>query len=144
ISEDFAKSYFSGFNPRGNIFIKNDGKIISLPQEIIITTNFLKPLSQKIYLRAIPPFGFIKIPIKFNKPSFLTNKTESVKIALNESFVTKKIRITPFILNRWTILGGTIFVSIIIGISLIIHKTRNLSFFKQKKEDSLRGQSKKP
>ncbi|MDZ4228162.1 MAG: transglutaminase family protein, partial [Candidatus Levybacteria bacterium] len=46
ISEDFAKSYFSGFNPRGNIFIKNDGKIISLPQEIIITTNFLKPLSQ--------------------------------------------------------------------------------------------------
>lgn len=144
ITEDFAKSYFSGLAPQGNIMIKNNGKIISLPQEIVITTNFLKPLSQKIYFGPIPPFGFTKIPIKFNKPSLLTNKTDTVKIAINENFVTKKIRITPFILNQWTILGGIIFVSTTIGISLIIYKTRNLSFFKQRKENPLRGQSKKP
>lgn len=144
ISEDFAESYFSGLAPQGNIMIENNGKIISLPQEILVTANFLKPLSQKIYLNAIPPFGFIKIPIKFNKPSLLTNKTDIVKIAINENFVTKKIRITPFILNQWTILGGIIFVSITIGTSLIIYKVRNLSFLKQRKEDPLRRQGKKP
>jgi len=133
ISEDFAKGYFPGLNPQGNIFIKNNGQIISLPQEIVITTGFLQPLSQKIYLRAIPPFGFTKIPIKFKKPSFLTNKTETVRIAINDSYIAKKIRITPFILNQWTILGGTIFVSVIIGISFAIYKTGNLSFFRRKR-----------
>lgn len=142
LSSDLAASYFSGLNPQGNILVKNDGNAISLPQEVRISTDFLEPLSQKIYLGSIPPFGFIKIPIKFNKPSLLTNKTDVVRIAINENYITKKIRISPFILNKWTILGGIFLVSIIIGISLIIYKAGrrtvsgkagSLPFFKPKR-----------
>lgn len=132
LSSDLAASYFSGLNPQGNILVKNDGNTISLPQEVRISTDFLKPLSQKIYLGSIPPFGSIKIPIKFNKPPLLTNKTDVVKIAISENYITKKIRISPFILNKWTILGGAILVSIIIGTSFIIYKTRGLPFSKPK------------
>lgn len=132
LSEDFSKNYFSGFNVQGNILIKNTGNTISLPQEITVSTDFLQPLSQKMYFDKIPPFGFIKIPITFKKRSFLTNKTETVKIAINENYISKEIKISPFILNRWTIGGGILFVSIIIGLSVIIYKVRSISFFKRK------------
>lgn len=133
ISSDFAGSYFSGFSPQGNIFIKNDSNTISLPQEITIGTDFLKPLSQKIFIGSIPPFGFIEIPIKFDKPSLLTNKTDAVKIAINENYISKEIRISPFVLNKWTILGGIVFVGTITGISFAIYKARNLPFFRRKR-----------
>jgi len=133
LSTDFASKYFSGFNPKGNILIKNDGHIISLPQEVVVNTNFLSPKVQKIYFDKIPPFGFLEIPISFKKPSFLTNKTEIVKIAINGNYISKEIKISPFILNRWTVLGGTILAILIVGLSFIIYKARNLSLFKQKK-----------
>jgi len=132
LSSDLAASYFSGLNPKGNILIKNNSETISFPQEITINTDFLQPLSQKIYLGSIPPFGFIKIPVSFNKPPLLTNRIDVVKIAINENYISKEIKISPFILNLWTILGGTILVSIIIGISFAIYKARNLPFLKPK------------
>ena len=133
LSEDFAKSHFSGSNVQGNILIKNDTNIISLPQEITITTDFLGPTSQKIYFGKIPPFGFIKIPLKFKKTSLLTNKTDTIKIAINENYIAKEIRISPFILNKWTIGGGITFASIIIAITITINKARNLSFLRRKR-----------
>jgi len=133
LSTDLASKYFSGVSPKGNIMIKNDGRIISLPQEVIINANFLTPKLQKIYFDKIPPFGFLKIPISFKKPSLLTNKTEIVKIAINGNYISKEIKITPFILNRWTVIGGIIIVIFIIGLSFVIYKARNLSLFKQKK-----------
>ncbi|MBF8249594.1 MAG: transglutaminase protein [Candidatus Levybacteria bacterium] len=144
LSSDLNPGYFSGTKVQGNILINNAGHIMSSPQEIVISTDLLQPLSQKIIVGSIPPFGFIKIPIGFKQTSFLTNKTDAVRIAINENYVTYKIRITPFILNLWTILGGFAFVSIIIGLSFAIYKVRHLSFSKQKGEDPLRGQSEKP
>ena len=131
-SEDFKEKYFSGLNITGNILIKNAGNIISTPQEISIKTNFLEPRSQKIYFDKIPPYGYIVIPVSFKKPSLLTNKTETVKIAINENYLSKQIFISPFIFNIWTILGGIIFVSIAITISFIIYRSRYLSFLKRK------------
>lgn len=142
LNEDFSGSYFSGFSPQGNILIKNSGHTITLPQEVIIGTDFLQPLSQKIYFGKIPPFGFISIPVKFKKPPLLTNKTDTIRIAVGENYITKEIKISPFILNKWTTIGGISFVSIIIAISFAIYKARhrtvpdkagNLSFLKQKR-----------
>lgn len=144
LSEDFNNSYFSGLSPQGDILIRNNGHVISSPQEITINTNFLIPTFRKLYLESIPPFGFREIHVSFKKPSFLTNKTDTVKIAINENAITKEIRISPFILNLWTILGGFTLVSIIAAISFAVYKIRHLSFFKQKKPDPLRGQSEKP
>lgn len=144
LSEDFAETYFSGLNPEGNILIQNNSNMISLPQEITITTNFLEPASQKMYFGKIPPFGFIKIPIRFKKPPLLTNKIETVKIAINENYISKNIKISPFILNIWTVLGGFALVSIIIGVSIAIYSARNLPFFRPRGKNSVRGESEKP
>lgn len=133
LSTDLSSSYFSALNPQGNILIKNDGHITSLPQEITINTNFLQPTFQKIYFDKIPPFGFIEIPIAFKKPPFLTNKADELKIAIGENHISREIKISPFILNGWAVLGGAIFVIFIIAISFAIYKARNLSFFKRKK-----------
>jgi transglutaminase-like putative cysteine protease len=133
LSEDFAKSYFSGFSPQGNILIKNTGNIMTLPQEVTVNVGFLQPSYQKVSFGKIPPFGSIKIPIKFKKPSLLTNKIEKIRIAVNENAITKEIKITPFILNKWTILGGILFVAIIITISFTIYSARNLPIFKRKR-----------
>lgn len=150
---DFAKSYFSGTAPQGNILIKNDSDTMSPPQEILISTEFLKPSTRKIIIGQIPPYGSLKIPVNFDKPSFLTNRTDIIKISLKENFISKEIKISPFILNRWTILGGILFVIIIVGISLAIYEIKlhaaadeagNLPFSKQKREDYLRGQGEKP
>jgi hypothetical protein len=132
LSENFAKSYFSGFAPQGDILIRNNSYIMSFPQEVTVTTGFLKPAYQKISFGKIPPFGSIEIPIKFKKPSLLTNKIEKIRIAINENAISKEIKITPFILNEWTILGGTILVIIAITISYIVYKARNLPIFRQK------------
>jgi len=138
ISQDFAKSYFSAFAPQGNIIIRNTGQIISSPQEITVSTDFLNPRFQKIALASIPPFGFVEIPVTFNKPSLLTNKIDRLKIAVNGDTISKEILITPFILNLWTILGGTLLVSLIVTISYFIYKARNLPVPEQKGPDPLR------
>lgn len=132
LSSDLPASYFSGFTPQGNVLIKNDGKIMSLPQEVVVTTDLLKPSSQKIFFGSIPPFGFIKIPISFKKPSLLTNNVDTVKIAINGNSISKEIKISPFILNKWTIIGGAVLVSIVITIFYIIGKAGNLPFLKPK------------
>ena len=132
IGEDFSKSYFSGFNIQGNILIKNVGNVISEPQAVIIATNFLKPTKQKIYFGKIPPYGSLTIPISFKKPSLLTNKNDTVKITINDNYISKNVLITPFILNKWTIGGGILFAGIAITLSIIAYKARNLSFFRRK------------
>ena len=132
ISENFSNNYFSGANVGGKILIKNVGSVISDSQAVIVTTDFLKPKSQKIYFGKIPPFGSISIPVSFNRPSILTNRETKIKIALNENYIAKRIKISPFVLNKWTIGGGILFVSFIIGLSIIAYKTRNLPLFKRK------------
>jgi len=133
LSEDFAKSFFSGFTPQGNIIIRNNSNLMSIPQDITVTTTFLQPLSQNVFVNEIPPFGFFEIPVNFKKPSLLTNKTETIKIAINKDYISKDIKISPFVLNKWTILGGALFVIVIVGISIIIYAARHLPISKQKR-----------
>lgn len=133
VGEDFSENYFSGTNIQGNILIKNAGNVMSDSKMVTVTTDFLKPQLKKIYLAKIPPFGSILIPVSFKRPSILTNKTDMIKIAINENYISKEILISPFILNKWTIGGGISLASIIITITIIIYKARNLSFFRRKK-----------
>jgi len=138
ISPNFAESYFPWFKPQGTITVRNTGQIISTVQEMTISNDFLNPKSQKIPIKDIPPFGFIEIPVAFNQPSFLTNKTDRLKIAVNGTIINKEIKISPFILNLWTILGGAALVSIVIGISFAVYKAGRIPFLKRGERDSLR------
>lgn len=133
VAVDFSDNYFSGVNVQGNILIKNVGNVIFDSQAVTVSAGFLLPASQKIYFGKIPPFGSISIPISFNRTSLLTNKTDTIRIAINENYIAKEIKISPFILNKWTIGGGITLAIIIIAITIIISKARNLPFFRQKR-----------
>lgn len=143
ISTDFADVYFSGFNPDGNIFARNTSSTISSSQILTINTEFLQPKTKKTYIDKIPPYGYVKIPIKFNKPSLLTNTRDVIKISINENTVSKKIKISLFVLNKWTILGGLTIAIFAITIFIVIYKTRHLSVPKQTESDPLRGEGQK-
>ena len=141
--DDFPNSYFTGVAPQGNIEIRNIGHVISDPQKVQILTKVLKPLSQTISFGEIPPFGHIEIPVEFQRPSFLTNKNDQIRITINNNNISKNIKISPFILNRWTAIGGIILAGITVTIFFIAVKTRNLLFSKRKEEDSLYRQGEK-
>ncbi len=131
-SEDFSKNYFSASAIEGNIFVKNVGNIMSSPQILTVSTDFLNPKLQKINFSEIPPYGYLKIPVKFNSPSILTNKSDTIKIAINKDYISKDIQISPFTLSKWTIGGVILFVGIFIGLTIISYKSGNLPFFRRK------------
>jgi hypothetical protein len=131
LTQEFADNYFPLFTPKGKIIVRNTGKIESFPQELIVSAGILTPAKQNILFGKIPPFGYIEIPVSFNKPPLLTNKSDTIKIAISENYISKKINITPFIFNGWTMIGGIILAIFIIAISAIIIKSGNIPFFKQ-------------
>lgn len=132
-SEEFSENYFSSGTIRGNIFVKNIGNIISSPQILTVSSHFLKPSLQKIKVNEIPPYGYLTIPVSFENPPLLTNKSDTIRIAINENYISKNIQISPFTLNKWTIGGAILLASIFIGLSIIAYKSRNLSFFRQQR-----------
>lgn len=133
ISENFSKSYLSFFPIKGYVIIKNIGKGIIDSQKVVITTQNLSPSLQTIYSPKIPPFGFVKVPVSFNKTPFLTNNTDTVTIAVAGKSISKDLKIYPFFLDKTSILGGILFVSICIILFIFAPKTRGISFFKRKR-----------
>lgn len=130
ISEEFSNEYLSFANISGNILVKNLGNIESSPQVIDVRSNFLDPRFLQINLEEIPPFGFLKIPLYFNRVNILTNTKDTIKISINENSISKDIRISPFVVNKWSIMGGIIIVSTFIVVSIIIAKSRHIPFFR--------------
>jgi transglutaminase-like putative cysteine protease len=122
----------SGLPFGGNIKISNQGELLIPKQQLRITTNNLTPNDQVLVSSDIPPYGNIYIPFSFNKITFLTNKTDTIKITVGNTTSYKNIRLIPFFVNRTFVLGGLIFVSFGIILSLIAYLLRSLSLFKQK------------
>lgn len=132
ISDAFNTNYFSLDNVTGNVLVHNIGNILSSPQEITVKSQLLTPKEQKINFGAIPPFGSLTIPVSFEKVSFLTNKSDTITIQIGENSITKNIRISPFTINKWSIIGGVLFVAIIITITILINNARHLLFLGKK------------
>ncbi len=119
------------------IKVQNSGNSISENKNITVTTAYLSPKEQTIYFQKIPPYGFAEIPVEFGKTSFLTNRTDAVKITLGNNVYTKKIRILPIVLNKWVLIGGVIFFAIS-TLSIIIARSRRISILRQEREGALR------
>jgi len=132
INEDFSKSYLSNFPINANITITNKGRIAIEPQEILVTSKYLLPLTQKILSGRVPPYGFIIIPINFARTPLLTNRSDVVTISINNQSVSKVIKISPFFLFYKNILGGIIIVITIIVLSFITIKTGHIPFLRRK------------
>jgi len=108
------------------IKVQNSGNSISENQNFMISTDYLNPKQQTIYFQKIPPYGFAEIPVAFDKTSFLTNRTDTIKIAIGNSIYSQEVRILPVVLNKWVLLGGVIFLAISI-LSIIIARSRRIS-----------------
>jgi transglutaminase-like putative cysteine protease len=122
----------SGLPFGGNVKISNQGELLIPKQQLKITTNNLTPNDQVLVSSDIPPYGNIYIPFSFNKIPFLTNKADTIKITVGNTTSYKNIRLIPFFVNRTFVLGGLIFVSFGLILSLVAYLLRSLSLFKQK------------
>lgn len=135
ITTGVPSKVISGVPINASIKIKNIGKTILMPQEVIVETDFLNPKYQKISYSKIPPFGSIDVPISFEKLPFLTSRKAIVKIHIGGKTFYETIAISPFFIsNRNFLIGGGIFICAILTIILSIaaRKIRSLYFSKQK------------
>lgn len=143
VTDNLPDKLISGFISKGYILLKNTGQIISPSQNITIQTNFLTPAYQSIRIGEIPPFGQVLIPMSFNKTPFLTNKADTIKIMVGGSLIIHQIKIIPFFLSQWGLMGGVIIFAGIFIISIIAFKPWSLYFSRRKEQDSLRREDKK-
>lgn len=133
LSKNFSQIYMSGVPIKGEVTIANIAGSVVGEQDLTIQTKFLEPSYRKITLARIPPFGSLTVPVGFNKTPFLTNKTDIATITIGGKSISQEIKISPFIINKWSI-GGGILIVIIITITLIITiKFWHIPFFGQKR-----------
>jgi len=130
VSIQIPNNILSGLPFEGVIKILNLGSIFVPKQKIEMTTNYISPKIQSLNSIEIPPFGYIYVPFSFNKVSFLTNKTDTIKITLGNVTVYKNIRLVPFFVNKTFVLGGLLFVSFGIILSFTAYILRRLSLSK--------------
>lgn len=124
----------------GFITLQNNGPTMYSQQMLTVESNFLFPVEKYLKVNDIPPFGYVKIPVSFNKTSFLTKADAKVTIRVGEKSISQNIVITPFFLTKWAIIGGILFAGItIVILSIFTARARRLSLFKQKERSVIRG-----
>lgn len=130
LTAQIPKQTLPGLPVNGKVIVKNDGSMLSDEQEIIINSNYLKPITNNIQIGRIPPFGYVEIPITFKKTNILTNKTDIIKIELGNNSYEQRILISPFVASR-EIIGGILIV-LFISTTIILIKSGRIPLFKQK------------
>ncbi len=131
LEETLKNNYFSYENVSGNINAYNVGQLVSSPKTIKILSTTLTPYEQNFELGPIPPFGMVSLPLKFTA-SPLTKSENIITITIEKNSLKKVIKISPFIINKWTISGGILTCGTILAIAIIFNKSRNLHFFRKK------------
>ncbi len=141
---NIAANFIAGFPIEASVVIENTGDTISPQTQTLVTSEKLLPSQQTLITKPIPPFGKEEISFSFDKTSFLTNKTDIVRIAVANSNAFKSVKIAPFFLNKWVLIGGVFLGSTILLISIIITGYRRISLYRQQRDNNLRGQGDQP
>ncbi len=119
---------FAGFPADVVINIKNTGNTFAPAGSFSVLSDELKPGSQTIYYNGIPPYGDSSIPIRFEPTSFLTNRTDTIRITLGNLMYSQEIKILPVFLYKGVIVfGGAFLIVVAIIISIIIYRARRIS-----------------
>ena len=132
IIQNLPSNLISGFPSTGSLLIKNVGKTLSPPQEILVYSYVLRPSYQSINLNEIPPYGDVIVPVSFLRTPILTNKVDVVRITLGGNTLFHKVGITPIFLSKWAFMGGAVIAGGILIIFIIAFKPWNLPIFRQK------------
>ena len=141
---ELTQTLFAGLPTQGNIKVANSGDGLIRKQNVYLTTKYLQPTSQTFLVSDIPPYGYSLIFFAFDKTPILTNKTDTIKIQLGNTTSYKNVKILPFFVNKFFILGGIIFVSFCLIISITAYLFRRISLLKRRRENNLRGEGEKP
>lgn len=125
---------FAGIPFSGTVRVSNPMGTLYPPQTIAISGKNIQPTKNTILSKNIPPFGYVEMPISFEKTSFWTRKNATIAVLISGSTVSQSIEIIPFYLALferpllpWTIGGGVFIACISIIIWLITARTRHIS-----------------
>lgn len=129
---------------KGKVIIKNIGNRIVPAQNLSVKTTVLTPKEQSLPVPAIPPFGFLTVDVGFGKTPILTNTRDRLTIAFAGKTATSDLKIVPFFLTPFAILGGVVIVISSTVICIFTRKTWRLPLFRRKAENPLRGESQEP
>lgn len=138
---DFPQTLLSGLTPNGTIKIENAGKTLIKKHEVKVSTDFLTPVSQSVFTKDIPPYGYQVVSLSFKRTPILTNTNDTIRIAADNNFVSKPIEIVPFYVNKLFIFGGLLIASFSSIILLTAYLYRRISLFRQKRGSDLRRKS---
>ncbi len=138
-----SNSIFSGFPIDGLLLLTNTGVSLFPSQTAVISSSVGTVKQTHITVPEIPPFGSVSIPFSFGRTSLLTNTKDTITIQFAGKTVTKVVLISPFSLQFFLITGGSIFGLLCITIFITTTKPWRLFIFRYKREDPIRGKSKK-
>jgi hypothetical protein len=144
VGANFENHVFSAIPVKGVVKINNLGNSSIENKTINISTGFLTPTLQTIRINKIPPFGYFKNDVSYDKLPFLTNRSDTIKILIDNKTEYIKIQIAPFYLGKKVILGGIIFAISIVILSIIIYFSRRIFVSGPKRKNPLRGEGQKP
>ena len=128
----------SGIPFNGELKIENLGNQIIQKGNVNVSAGLLEPRDQSVLADAIPPYGYILVPVGFSSTNFLTNKPDTIKITIGNYITYENVRLSPFFFNKLFLLGGLIIVSFAIIISLIAYIYRRISVFRQRQQNLVR------
>ena len=139
----FPATLMASTQAKGKVIIKNIGNRVVPAQNLSVKTTVLTPKEQNLPISAIPPYGFITVNVELGKAPILTNARERFTIAFAGKTATSELKIIPFFLTPFAILGGVVLVISSTIIFVITRKTWRLPIFGQRQENPLRGESQK-
>lgn len=131
-SAQFPGTIIAPARVKGSVIIKNKGKRVIPAQYLNIRSLHLTPVEQKIFVSAIPPFGFLPVDIAFGNTPVLTNTRERLTITFAGKSATSDLKIIPFFLTPFAILGGIVLVVSSTIIFIFARKTWRLLVFRQR------------
>lgn len=147
LEDDFPSHIQSGLPIQATITLKNTGNSLLDAQKVMIESTALNPRNQRLTFKEIPPFGQASLPIIFEKTPFLTNREDAITIRVAGKSFTNRVTISPFVLNKNSLLiiGGVLFAGVlIIFISIASRKFRRVRFLQQQRASSVRGEGQEP
>jgi len=134
LSTTIPSKALSSLPVTGDIMVKNTGNTLITEQNMYVKSNMLKPNDQTLSIQNIPPFGYAKQSVVFQKTPFLTNINDIITIQVGNRKLSSPISIAMFVLNRETyILGGVLIGLFAVTVLTITYATWRLPVFRRKK-----------
>lgn len=141
---NIAENNIAGLALNGKIIIENKSGAVSNKGVLSLYSDNLKPGYQEIEYPQIPPYGKVELSFKFDPTDALTNKSDVIRISLDGKSAYKNIRISPFFLDKWFLIGGGLIVTSIIAIPITAAGLRRLYLQRQRRKNNLRGEGNQP